>query len=98
MTRTTIHDPRDGGPEPAADRTVPSRESASTPRVYAEVINPQTGRTRQRLGPYATVAQTRTACGHVVGQALVWARQEGFWVAEWDGQQYRIQAELPTDA
>lgn len=68
------------------------------PSVYVQVLNQQTGRPVRRLGPYASAAIARTACGILLGQALVWIRQDQDWVSELDGHEYRIPADMPLDA
>jgi len=68
------------------------------PSVYVQVLHQQTGRPVRRLGPYASAAIARTACSTLLGQALVWTRQDQDWVAELDGHEYRIPADPPIEA
>lgn len=62
------------------------------------MISQRTGQIVRRLGPYATAAAARTACGERTGQALIWTRQDQDWTAEQDGLEYRVPADLPIDA
>lgn len=66
--------------------------------VYVQVLNQQTGRPVRRLGPYVSAAAARTACANLLGQALVWTREDQDWVAELDGHEYRIPADPLIEA
>ena len=66
--------------------------------MYVQVLNQQTGRPVRWLGPYATAAIARTACGNLLGQTLVWTREDQDWVAELDGRDFRIPADVPMDS
>ena len=63
------------------------------PQVYATVTDQATGRVVSLLGPYVTAAVARTACGIEVGELLIWTRDEVDWVAELNGQEFRVPAD-----
>lgn len=63
------------------------------PQVFATVTDQATGRIVSLLGPYATAALARTACGIELGALLIWTRNELDWVAEWNGQELRVPAD-----
>ncbi len=66
---------------------------APAPQVYATVIEQRTGRIVSLLGPYATAAAARTACGIELGELLIWTRNELDWVAESNGREFRVPAD-----
>ncbi|GGK22761.1 hypothetical protein GCM10008955_15300 [Deinococcus malanensis] len=64
-----------------------------TPKVYVTVVHTQTGEIVRHLGPYASAAAARTACGTAAGQLLVWTRREQDWVVEKYPLEYRVQVD-----
>ncbi|GGK34874.1 hypothetical protein GCM10008955_31020 [Deinococcus malanensis] len=63
------------------------------PKVYATVVHTQTGETVRRVGPCASAAAARTACGFIAGDDLVWTQREQDWVAE----KYPLEYRVPVD-
>lgn len=66
------------------------------PQVFVTVTDQATGRIVSLLGPYATASIARTACSHEVSRLLIWSRNELDWVAEWNGQEFLVPADVRT--
>ncbi|MFC4638530.1 hypothetical protein [Deinococcus hohokamensis] len=64
--------------------------------VHITTVNVQSGKVMDRSGPFESAYLARVACGRNTGQALLWTRDDQYWVAQKFPLEYRVSLD-PAD-